>query len=97
MSVMRYCLVDYHNPTHCLELIRLLNLYREDPMGAVPRMSKKEGEMLIEGLRKTPSAITLLVFKGVQAVGMANGFVNFSTFQLAPYLNIHDVCIDPAF
>lgn len=92
---LEVCVADYSNPVHGRDLIRLMNLYRSDPMGGVGIMRPDEEKRLLEGLLKSPNALTILLYKDKKCIALANCFINYSTFQLAPYMNIHDVCVDP--
>jgi len=93
MNCIEFEFCDYENPVHLLALADLLNHYMCDPMGGAPPLDKLKQLRLVDGLANHPSAFVLfLIYDGVYA-GLATCFVNFSTFQVKPYLYIHDVVI----
>lgn len=84
---------DYSNPVHLEALGVLLNHYMEDPMGDHAPLSVSEQQVLVEELAKRPHAFILFLLLNDSYVGMATCFELFSTFQVKPYLYIHDVVI----
>lgn len=90
-----FALCDFDNPSHCQALCDLLNQYMEDPMGDHPQHDAEQNHMLVKGMRNHPTSITLFLFADNQPVGLVNAFMNFSTFRLKPFINIHDVFVMP--
>ena len=88
---------DFENPTHLQELARLTVLYMNDPMGGAVPLSKLEQLRLVDGLANHPSAFVLFVTYGDEIAGLATCFINFSTFKVKPYFNVHDVVVDHRF
>jgi ribosomal protein S18 acetylase RimI-like enzyme len=86
---------DFENPKHLAALADLLNMYMADPMGDVPPLNKLQQLRLVDGLANHPSSFVLFeIFDGA-IVGLATCFINFSTFMVKPYLNIHDFFVHP--
>lgn len=84
---------DFSNPQHLEALVFLLNHYMEDPMGDHPTLNKLQQLRLVDGLNNHPTAEVLFAVKENEYVGMTTTFVNYSTFNLKPYLYIHDVVV----
>ena len=84
---------NFENPIHCQAEIDLMREYMTDEMGGASPLSDKENEKLIEGLKSLPTTLTLLAKYGDEFVGLTNSFVNFGTFAVRPFLNIHDVVV----
>ena len=86
-----YC--DYENPVHLTALVDLLNHYMTDPMGEAPPLNKLQQLRLVDGLSNHPAALVLFVLYEGKIVGLATCFINFSTFNVKPYLYIHDIVV----
>ena len=86
---------DFENPEHLTALADLLNMYMADPMGGSPPLNKLQQLRLVDGMANHPSSFVLFeLYEGV-IVGLATCFINFSTFMVKPYLNIHDFFVHP--
>ncbi|MFT3752066.1 MAG: GNAT family N-acetyltransferase [Paludibacter sp.] len=93
MIEFEFC--DFENPTHLAALADLLNRYMADPMGHSPQLNKLQQLRLVDGLANHPSSFVLFeIYDGVP-VGLATCFINFSTFMVKSYLNIHDFFVHP--
>jgi len=88
---------DYWNQKHCSDIARLTNSYAKDEMGGAQPLPKDTLEQMIEGLRETPNVFSLLANVDEKAVGLANCFVGFSTFEAKKLINIHDLAVLPEF
>ena len=88
---------DFENPAHLNALVELLNMYMADPMGDAPQLNKLQQLRLVDGLANHPSSFVLLEILDGVIVGLATCFINFSTFMVKPYLNIHDFFVHPDF
>jgi ribosomal protein S18 acetylase RimI-like enzyme len=86
-----YC--DYENPVHLTALVGLLNHYMTDPMGEAPPLDKLQQLRLVDGLSNHPAALVLFILYDGEIVGLATCFINFSTFNVKPYLYIHDIVV----
>jgi ribosomal protein S18 acetylase RimI-like enzyme len=84
---------DYENPVHLTALVDLLNHYMTDPMGEAPPLDKIQQLRLVDGLASHPSALVLFVLQEKEIAGLATCFINFSTFNVKPYLYIHDIIV----
>ena len=95
MIEFEFC--DFENPMHLTALVDLLNMYMADPMGDSPQLNKIQQLRLVDGLANHPSSFVLFeIFDGL-VVGLATCFINFSTFMVKPYLNIHDFFVHPEY
>jgi ribosomal protein S18 acetylase RimI-like enzyme len=93
MSPLKVFECDFSNPFHCETLANLMNAYITDPMGGGRPYSPEQREKLIEGLKNHPSSLVLFIAAGEKIIGLTNCFVNFATFSLKPFINIHDVIV----
>ncbi|WP_052074763.1 GNAT family N-acetyltransferase [Shewanella mangrovi] len=85
--------VNYRHPKQGADLLQLMQHYATDPMGGAKALPDKVIEQLLPTLASTPTALSLLAYQGERAVGLANCFLAFSTFNCAPILNIHDLVV----
>jgi ribosomal protein S18 acetylase RimI-like enzyme len=93
MIEFEFC--DFENPVHLTALADLLNMYMVDPMGDSPQLNKLQQLRLVDGLANHPSSLVLFEIFDEKIVGLATCFINFSTFKVKPYLNIHDFFVHP--
>ncbi|MFR9602635.1 MAG: GNAT family N-acetyltransferase [Rikenellaceae bacterium] len=84
---------DYANPAHLNLLVQLHGEYMADPMGDHPAHNKLQQLRLVDALANNPTASVFFVVDGEQGVGMAICFELFSTFNIKPYLYIHDFVV----
>lgn len=84
---------DFNNPVHCNALVNLMNEYITDKMGGGEPYTEEQKVKLIEGLKNHPSKLILFAVSGDNFVGLTNSFINFATFTVSPYINIHDVIV----
>lgn len=87
----------FGDPYHCTRLAELISEYALDPMGNGKRFTKLEQLHLIDGIEKHPAKLILFALIKNKIVGVVVGFVNFSTFNLRPYINIHDIVVQKEF
>lgn len=97
MKEVSFVCCDFENPDHLQALADLLNHYMEDPMGNHPPLSKREQLRLVDGLANHPTAFVLFVSLNDAYAGMVTCFELFSTFQVRPYLYIHDIVVHRSF
>ncbi|MBN1925178.1 MAG: GNAT family N-acetyltransferase [Prolixibacteraceae bacterium] len=88
---------DIHNESHASAMLEQLDLYMQDPMGDFGKLTSEFAAKIISGLRNQPNYLFFLARVGNKYAGLANCFVNFSTFKAKPFINIHDFAVDPAF
>lgn len=84
---------DFSNTGHCEALVMLMNEYITDKMGDGIPYSEEQKIKLVEGLRDHPARLVLFAVAGDQFVGLTNSFINFATFSVKPYINVHDVIV----
>jgi ribosomal protein S18 acetylase RimI-like enzyme len=84
---------DFENPDHLKALAELINHYMADPMGNFEPLNKLQQLRLVDGLAQHPTAEVVFAIVDAKVVGLATCFVNFSTFQVKPYLYIHDIVV----
>ncbi|MBN1789131.1 MAG: GNAT family N-acetyltransferase [Bacteroidales bacterium] len=84
---------DFSNPAHCNALVALMNEYICDKMGGGVPYTELQKTQLVEGLKNHPSKLVLLAVAGDEYIGLTNCFVNFATFTVKPFVNIHDVIV----
>jgi ribosomal protein S18 acetylase RimI-like enzyme len=84
---------DFDNKLHCDALVRLMNEYITDKMGGGETYTGEQKILLVEGLRNHPSKLVYLAVSGDEFVGLVNAFINFATFTVKPFINIHDVIV----
>ncbi|MBN2744424.1 MAG: GNAT family N-acetyltransferase [Marinilabiliaceae bacterium] len=94
MPLTDFLFCDYENPTHLQELARMLNHYMADPMGGAEPLNKLQQLRLVDGLANHPASFVLFITVDDQVAGMATCFINFSTFRVKPYINVHDIVVD---
>jgi len=84
---------DFENPAHCEALVRLMGEYISDKMGDGIPYNEEQKIQLVKGLYEHPSRLVLLARSGDAFVGLTNCFINFATFTVKPYVNVHDVIV----
>ncbi len=84
---------DFQMASHRNALIKLMNHYMEDEMGNVPPLNRENAELMVEGLKKHPSKLVFLATCENKFVGLITCFINFSTFLVKPFINVHDVVV----
>lgn len=87
---------NFDDQLHCDALVSLMNEYITDNMGGGEPYTDEQKAMLVEGLRNHPSKLVMLAKAGDEYVGLINSFINFATFTVRPFLNIHDVIVTEA-
>jgi len=87
---------DFNSKSHCDALVRLMGEYISDKMGEGIPYTEEQKILLVEGLKKHPSKLVFLAVMGDQFVGLTNCFVNFATFTVRPFINVHDVIVTTA-
>ena len=68
-----------------------------DPMGEAEPMSKLQQLRLVDGLNCNEKADVVFAIYENQAVGLVTIFENFSTFKAKPFINLHDIIVEPPF
>lgn len=89
--------MDYTDARLVRDFLKLMNAYAKDPMGGGKPLSRQEKINMVEGLRKTPNALTFLAYVDDKPAGVANCFIGFATFEGKKLINIHDFAVHPTF
>ncbi len=87
---------DFSSETHADAILSITNAYAQDPMGLNKPLSGEVKNKLIRELRKFPCTICFLAIYNEKAVGLANCFYGFSTFEGKKLINIHDLAVLPS-
>jgi ribosomal protein S18 acetylase RimI-like enzyme len=87
---------DFDLTEHCEALVALMNEYITDKMGDGIPYTEEQRIKLVEGLKNHPSRLVLFAMAGSRFVGLTTCFLNFATFTVKPYVNIHDVIVTAA-
>jgi ribosomal protein S18 acetylase RimI-like enzyme len=88
---------DIHNEEHQQAMLSQLDLYMQDPMGGQGKLSDKLAAEVLSGLQLQPNFLFFLAKCNEEYAGVANCFVNFSTFKAKQLINIHDFSVSPEF
>lgn len=84
---------DFSNPLHREALVNLMNEYIADKMGGGEPYTDDQKIKLVQGLRDHPTSMVFFAITENSFVGLVNCFVNFATFTVKPFINIHDVIV----
>ncbi len=84
---------NFDDVHHCNALVDLMNEYITDKMGGGEPYTEAQKVQLVQGLRNHPAKLVLLAKAGDAYVGLVNSFINFATFTVKPFVNIHDVIV----
>ena len=85
--------VDYSNARHSKDLSRLLHLYAEHETGTGDTISSDFFDRLPNLLANFPTSLSVLAYRGEDAIGLVNAFFGFSTFMQKRLVNVHDVMV----
>jgi len=85
--------VNYDDKTDASQMMRLLNIYAQDPMGGGKPLPDHVLRNLPAALGKRADAFSIMVLVDGEAAALANCFEGFSTFACAPLINIHDIIV----
>jgi ribosomal protein S18 acetylase RimI-like enzyme len=87
---------DFENKDHGEALVNLMNEYITDKMGGGDPYTPGQKIKLVEGLKNHPTSHTWFALSNGQFIGLITVFVNFATFTVKPFINIHDVIVTQA-
>ena len=85
--------VDYSDSRQAKDLVSLLSIYAQDPMGGGKALDDYVISHLVRELSKRPYAFSVLCYVDGAPAGLINCFEAFSTFSCKPLVNIHDVIV----
>ena len=86
-------LADWTRADDACMLLQLLDQYARHPMGGGRPLSDGAIAQLPERYAALPGGFSLLAIHDGRPVGLANCLTSFSTFQVAPRINIHDLFV----
>ena len=89
--------VDYFNPTDRADLLAMLDMYANDPMGGGEGLGADVKDRLCDDLANFSGAVSWLAYSDERPVGLLNAMPGYSTFKARPLMNIHDIAVAPAF
>ncbi len=96
MSVtIHHC--NFYDPKQQDAYFALLNAYISDEMGGQKPLPVKKKGVLIEAIVNQPNTHVILAKDEDKYVGMATYFINFSTFNVKNYINLHDIFVSSEF
>ncbi len=93
METLSGCDVDFSDKNHRKAFVELMNGYAMHPMGLGHSLDIELMDKTIAHLKVNSSYRGIMIKKDNEFVGLANCFINFSTFKAKPLLNIHDFII----
>ena len=88
---------DIFNEEDSSAMLTMLNVYMNDPMGGSQNLQEELAKKNVEGLREQSNYVFFLAYYRGELAGVANCFVNFSTFKGKQLINIHDFSVSPNF
>lgn len=86
---------DFSRPDHAAALIKIMDSYAAGETGTGSGLSESVRTKLPAMLAEIQHGFSLLAYKNDVAAGLANCFMQFSTFQCMPIINIHDLAVCP--
>jgi len=89
--------VDYLNRADAQELVGLLDMYAQDPMGGSEALDPAVKARLCMDLSNHPGAVSWIAYVDNKPAGLLNAFKGYSTFKARPLMNVHDIAVDPEF
>jgi len=88
---------DILNEEHQQAMLTQLDFYMQDPMAEQGKMPDELALKVINGLIAQPNYLFFLAKCNGEYAGLANCFINFSTFKAKQLVNIHDFSVSPHF
>lgn len=88
---------NINNEIEAENMLKVLNYYMQDPMGGNFSLNPQLAINIISGLKKQINYVFFIAYYENQPAGIANCFINFSTFKGKQYINIHDFAVLPNF
>ena len=93
MPKKQVILVDLSISRYCYHLLKLLNDYMEDEMGASKSMPHELSPKIIEGLKRHSAYLGFFVCVEGDFAALANCNLNYSTWQAKFLININDFIV----
>lgn len=95
--MLTFELCDFSNPDHLTSLADLIQEYMADDMGGHAPHNKLQQLRLVDGLATHPRSFVVFAILDDQVVGLATCFELFSTFEVKPFINIHDLIVSQSY
>jgi ribosomal protein S18 acetylase RimI-like enzyme len=87
---------DLDNKKHALDIVKIVDLFAQDPMGQDEPLEEEVRVDLIAEMKKVPTAMTYIAYgKEENPLGIVTCFIGFSTFTASKTFKIHDVVVHP--
>lgn len=90
-------LADYANDSDAACVVQLLDEYSLHPMGDGRPLPSHIRQSLIGELSEVPGAFSVLGFIASRPIALANCLTSFSSFNVAPRINVHDLYVRDSF
>lgn len=97
MDIIEVIIGDINKKTDQQHMLKMLELYMHDPMGGGQTLDEDLAMRNIEGLKNQSNYLFFLAMCNGEVAGIANCFINFSTFKAKQLINIHDFAVDPKY
>ncbi|HKK81256.1 MAG TPA: GNAT family N-acetyltransferase, partial [Prolixibacteraceae bacterium] len=97
MEKIEIVIGDINNEKDSKSMLAMLDLYMQDEMGGGSHLQSDIAIKNIEMLKEQSNYVFFLAKYNGEVAGVANCFVNFSTFKAKQLLNIHDFAVSPHF
>jgi ribosomal protein S18 acetylase RimI-like enzyme len=88
---------DLADPQHGEALLRLLDSYARESGGQSAPIPDEAASRVVSGLANHPSNLVLLAQADGEYAGASVCFWLYSTFAGRPFINVHDLVVDPGF
>lgn len=85
--------IDLQNNLHQEAIFTLMDAYMQDKMGCEEPLDRLHFKNILNGLKQQCNYLGVLIKKDDEYIGLANCFINFSTFKAKQLLNIHDFIV----
>ena len=93
--------VSFDEAADCAALLKLMDVYASDSMGGGLPLPEEVKERLCHDLSNNPGAVSFTAWREgagmLEAIGLINCFIGYSTFKARPLLNIHDIVVLPEY
>ena len=87
--------VDYQDPEQVSQLLTLLQMYAQDPMGGGGAIDDNTIKALPQALASRDFMHSFIVYQDDTLLGFSNCIESFSTFSAKGVMNIHDFAVVP--
>lgn len=88
---------NLNDPADVASLVALLDSYAQGPTGQGQPLSQDVQRRLAVDLARHPTVVVYFACWDDQPVGLAVGFLGYSTFAARPLFNLHDLAVLPQY